>query len=124
MGNLVAWTVVFLLVGPPLVFLAGALLFAGAAMLPDTPRRVRESFRCPLLGRLVTADFLVPWRATQAAKVVSCSAFPGGQVRCQGACCALTEVQWSAPRTLFPRWAMTAGGPVAWRSLEPPSPIR
>lgn len=124
MVDLVAWMVVLLLVAPPLVVVAGALLLAGAAMLPDTPRRLRESFWCPFKARAVTADFLVPARATHASHVVSCSAFPGGHVRCQGACRELTEVQWGASRGLFPRWALTADGPVAWRGLEASPPAR
>jgi hypothetical protein len=123
MVEYVAWMVVLLLVGPPLMLLAGGFLFAAAAMLPDTPRRLRESFWCPFKARLVTADFLVPIRAAQASEVVSCSAFPGGHVRCKGACRSLTHVEWGASRGMFPRWALTADGPVSWRSPEaPPSP--
>jgi hypothetical protein len=118
MVDLVAWMVVLLLVGPPLVFLAGGLLFAGAAMLPESPRRLRESFWCPIKARFVTADFLVPARSAHPSEVASCSAFPGGHVRCQGACRALADVQWGAPRVAFPRWALTAAGPVSWRSVE------
>jgi hypothetical protein len=124
MVDLVAWMVLFLLVAPPLALLAGALLFAAAAALPDTPRRLRESFWCPFKARIVTADFLVPARAAHAAEVAACSAFPGGPVRCQGACRALTEVRWGASRALFPRWALTADGPVAWRSAGGSPPAR
>ena len=122
MIDLVAWMVVFLLVAPPVAFLAGGLLLAGAAMLPDSPRRVRQGFWCPWKARFVTADFLVRTGATRASEVVACSAFPDRRVRCRGACRALTEVHWGVPRGLFPRWALTADGPVAWRSEDGTKP--
>jgi hypothetical protein len=115
MMDVLAWMVVLILVGPPIALLAGGGLLAGAAMLPDSPRRVRQAFWCPWKARQVTADFLVRAGAVHASEVAACSAFADSRVRCQGACRQLTEVHWGESRGLFPRWALTADGPVAWR---------
>ena len=117
MPNLLAWMVVLLLVGPPLVFAIGAVLILVAAILPSAPRRLRETFCCPWAGRVVTADFLVPEGAPHPTEVVSCTAFRDPKrVRCGSACRAIADVQWGVSRGVFPRWALTAGGPVTWRS--------
>jgi hypothetical protein len=117
-GWLLAWMVVFLMVGPPVVMLAGGLLLAGAAMLPGTSRRVRERFWCPWKSRLVTVDFFVPPGAAHPSEVAACTAFRHPtRVLCQRACREVADVRWAVPPGMFPRWALTAGGPISWRSV-------
>ena len=114
MVNLLGWMVVLLLVGPPLVILAGVALTLVAAVLPDT-RRVRETFRCPWTDRLVRVDFLVREGAPHPSEVACCTAFRDPtRVSCKKACRGIADVRWGLSRGLFPRWALTAGGPVAW----------
>ncbi len=117
MLELVARTVVVLLIGPLLLIGVAGLLLVGAAIFSSSPRRVRETFRCPLTQRVVTVDFLVPEGAAQPSKVVSCTAFqiPEG-VTCKSPCREFAEVSWGLSRGVFPRWALTAGGLVTWRS--------
>lgn len=113
MGTLVT----LLLLGPlVLIGVVGFLLLA-AAVLPSRSRRVRETFRCPLTHKLVTADFLVPEGAAHPSGVVSCTAFPVAEkITCSRRCRELAEVRWGLSRGVFPRWALTAGGTVTWRS--------
>lgn len=114
-GALLGTTVVLLLVGPILLFWAmGVLLFVASA-LPSS-HRLRETFRCPWTKRVVTADFLVPEGAAHPSEVVSCTAFRDPQkVTCRKPCREFADVRWGMSR-MFPRWAMTADGPVSWRS--------
>lgn len=114
---LVATMVVVLLIGPLLIIGAIGLLLIAAATLSRAPRQLRETFRCPWTRRVVTVDFLVPERAAHPSEVASCTAFPNPQqITCKKACRELAEVRWGLSRAVFPRWALTAGGPVSWRS--------
>jgi hypothetical protein len=91
MLSALAWIVTVLLVGPPLLFsliiLGGGLLALTAALLHSGPRRVRETLRCPWIGRVVTADFLVRAATAPPSDVVSCTAFPDPQrITCKKLC--------------------------------------
>jgi len=91
---LVATLVLVLLVGPLLVIAAVGLSLLAAAVLPGSPRRVRESFECPVTGRVVTADFLVPEGAAHPSEVASCTAFRNPeQVTCKMGCRQLADVR-------------------------------
>ncbi|MFZ1057709.1 MAG: hypothetical protein WAP47_00815 [Candidatus Rokuibacteriota bacterium] len=46
--------VVVLLVGPLLVIAAVGLSLLAAAVLPGSPRRVKETFECPVTGKVVS----------------------------------------------------------------------
>jgi len=119
---LVATFVVLLLVGPLLLIAAVGILLVAAAMLPASPQRIRESFPCPWTGRIVVADFLVPEGAARPSDVVSCTAFPNPErVICTKPCLRLAEVRWGLSRGVFPRWALTAGGMVTWRTVSEPA---
>lgn len=116
---LAATLVLVLLVGPLLVIAALGLSLLAAAVLPGSPRRVRDSFECPVTGRVVTADFLVPDGTAHPSEVVSCTAFRNPeQVTCKKGCRDLADVRWGLSRAVFPRWALTANGTVTWRSPE------
>jgi len=122
MLELVAAMVVLFLVGPFLVIGAYGGLLLVAGLLPSSPRRVRERFDCPVTKGTVTAEFLVPEGAAHPRQVSSCTAFRDPQrVTCQQACCEVADVRWGMPRGVFPRWALTANGPVGWRSAEEPA---
>lgn len=109
--------VIFLLVGPLLVIGAAGVLLIVAALLPSSPRRIRERVRCPLTGRVVTADFVVPEWSAHPAEVASCTAFPDpARVTCARQCRERAEVVWGLPRGVFPRWALIASGLVTWGS--------
>lgn len=115
--SLVATMVLILLVGPLLLIGAAGLLLVVAAILPSSPRRIRETFRCPWTGRVVTADFLVPEGAGHPSNVVSCSAFPNPErITCKKPCRDFAEVRWDLSRGVFPRWALIADGTVTWRT--------
>ncbi|MBI4590223.1 MAG: hypothetical protein HY725_15425 [Candidatus Rokubacteria bacterium] len=115
--ELVGTMVVVLLVGPLLLIGATGLLLLAAAVFPSTPRRVRETFRCPVTKRVVTADFTVPEGAEHPAEVTSCTAFPNrARITCKKDCREFAEVRWGLSRAVFPRWALTAGGLVTWRN--------
>lgn len=115
---LIATAVLVLLVGPLLVIGVVGVLLVAAALLPSDARRIRETFRCPWTGRLVTADFLVPQGAAHPLEVTSCTAFPDPQrVRCTKPCREFAEVRWGLSRAVFPRWALIADGRVTWRSV-------
>jgi hypothetical protein len=123
MLNVLAGAIVFLLIGPPLIFGMGFVLLGVAAALPATPRRLRERFYCPWMRRLVTADFLAAEGARHPTDLLACSAFAEPtRVTCQKLCRQAALIQWGIPRGMFPRWALTAGGPTAWRDAE--SPVR
>ncbi len=113
MLTLVGTLVVFLLIGPlVLIAIAGVLLLA-AAFVGDGSQRTRATVRCPVTGNRVTADFLVPVGDTHPSEVISCSAYsPPRRVACKKACRDVTEVRWGARFGMFPRWALTANGPV------------
>ncbi|MBI3029820.1 MAG: hypothetical protein HYY64_09940 [Candidatus Rokubacteria bacterium] len=114
---MVGTMVVVLLVGPLLVIGAVGLLLLAAAIFSGSPRRVRESFECPVTGKLVTADFLVPEGAAHPLAVASCTAFRDPErVRCQSPCREFADVRWGLSRAVFPRWALTANGTVTWRT--------
>lgn len=109
--------VVILLIGPLLLIGVGGVLLLTAALLPSTPRRLRETFRCPWTGRVVTADFLAPEGAAHPSEVASCTAFPNPEeVTCRKPCRELAGVDSGLSRAVFPRWALTAGGLITWRS--------
>ncbi len=117
--GLVGTVVLVLLVGPLLVIGAVGLSLLAAAVLPGSPRRVRESFECPVTGRVVTADFVVLDGTAHPSEVVSCTAFRNPEwVTCKKGCRELADVHWGLSRAVFPRWAMTANGMVTWRSPE------
>ena len=110
--------VVLLLVGPLLLLGAVAILILVAGIFPGNSRRVRESFRCPVTGRVVTADFLVAEGAAHPSEVASCTAFPNPErITCKKPCRDFAEAHWGLSRGVFPRWALTADGMVTWRSV-------
>ena len=114
---LIGTMVVVLLVGPLLVIGAVGLLLLAAAIFSGSPRRVRESFECPVTGRVVTAEFLVPEGAKHPAEVASCTMFPNrARIACKKDCRRFADVRWGLSRAVFPRWALTADGTVTWRS--------
>jgi hypothetical protein len=122
MLEIVASGVVLLLMGPLLLIGVVGLLLLGAAILPRGPRRVRETFRCPSAGRVVTADFLVSEGAVHPAQVVSCTAFRDPeQITCTKPCRQFVEAWWGLPRGVFPRWALIAGDVVTWRDAGAPA---
>jgi hypothetical protein len=122
MLEFLAGAVVVLLIGPPLVLAAGFVLLGLAAALPATPRRVRERFYCPWMRRTVNADFLVAEGARHPTDLLACTAFAEPtRVTCQKLCRQATTVKWGVPRGMFPRWALTAGGPTSWREVTPAS---
>ena len=115
--SLVSTMVVVLLVGPLLLIGVAGFLVLAAALFPRSPRRIRETFRCPWSHRVVTADFLVPEGAAHPSDVASCSAFSNPEkVVCTKPCRELAEVRWGLSRAAFPRWALIADGLVTWRS--------
>jgi hypothetical protein len=117
MLELLGTSVVLLLVGPLLVIGLGGLLLVLATLVPGTSRRVRETFRCPVTGRVVTADFVVREWAPHPSEVASCTAFPDPQlITCTRPCRELADTRWGLSRGVFPRWALIAGGLVTWRS--------
>jgi hypothetical protein len=110
-----AWFVVLVLVGPPLVLAAGGALALVAALLPGSPRRIWQTFHCPWARRTVTAEFLAAEGARHPSEVAACSAFAvPTRVACQKHCRDVADLDWGLSRGLFPRWALTAGGPVVW----------
>ncbi len=114
---LVATLVLILLVGPLLVIGAVGLSLLAAAVLPGSPRRLRETFECPVTGKVVTADFLVPEGTEHPAEVASCTTFPNrAKIACKKDCLEFADVRWGLSRGVFPRWALTANGTVTWRS--------
>ncbi|MBI4611682.1 MAG: hypothetical protein HY726_22055 [Candidatus Rokubacteria bacterium] len=116
MFNLLAALAVLLLVGPLLLIGLAGLVLLAAVIVPTTPRRLKETFWCPWARRVVTVEFLVPQGAAHPAEVATCSAFPNSErITCKRLCRDAAEVRWGLSRGVFPRWALTAGGPVAWR---------
>ena len=123
MLNALAWMVVVLLVGPPLLvtllILAGGFLVLTAAILPSTPRRVREPFQRPWIGRVLTADFLVREAAAHPSEIVFGAAFSDPQ-RTTGKRGRAETGQTSGgvlPRSIPPVGADGEGpGPVAART--------
>jgi len=114
--SLVATMVVILLVGPLLLIGAAGLLLIVAAISPSSPRQIRETFRCPWTGRVVTADFLVPEGALHPAEVAACTAFLNPEeITCKKPCRQLAQVRWGLSRGVFPRWALIADGTATWR---------
>jgi hypothetical protein len=118
------WAVAALLVAPPVVLTAAGALLALAAVIPGA-RRLRETFLCPFARRVVTADFLVAEGAAHPHDLAACTAFKvPANVTCAKRCCAMAEVRWGLSRAAFPRWSLTAGGPVGWRDAERAAPAR
>jgi hypothetical protein len=114
---LVSMLVVVLLVAPLLLMAAAGFLVFAVTLIPRSPRRLRQTFRCPWSHRLVTADFLVPEGSAHPSEVTSCSAFSNPEkVLCTKPCRELAEVRWGLSRAVFPRWALIADGLVTWRS--------
>ncbi|KRT72734.1 MAG: hypothetical protein XU13_C0020G0002 [Candidatus Rokubacteria bacterium CSP1-6] len=114
---LVGTAVVLLLVGPLLVIGAVGLLVLAAAIFSGSPRRLRETFECPVTGKVVTAEFLVPEGAKHPAEVASCTTFPNrARIACKKDCRRFADVRWGLSRAVFPRWALTANGTVTWRT--------
>lgn len=126
MSALLGTLVVALLVGPLLlVVVVGALLFLAAALMPGASRGVRETFRWPWTGRVVAVDYIVPEWGGHPTEVVACTAFRDPKrVGCPKPCREVAEVLWGPSRGVFPRWALTSGGVVTWRSAEEPAPAR
>jgi hypothetical protein len=116
--------VTVLLVAPPVVLTAAGALLVLAAVIPGA-RRLRETFLCPFARRAVTADFLVAEGAVHPHDLAACTAFAvPTRVTCAKRCCAMTDVRWGLSRVAFPRWSLTAGGPVGWRDGEEAAPTR
>jgi hypothetical protein len=114
--------VVLLLLGPLVLMGLVASLVVFAALLPNSGRRVRETFFCPWTRKVVTADFLVPESAAHPSEVASCTAFLDPErVACKKFCREAADVQWGLSRGVFPRWALTAGGVVTWRGPGEPA---
>ena len=114
--------VVLALVGPLLVVGAMGLLFLVAGIVPAKTSQVRETFRCPVTRRIVTADFLLEERANCPFQVSSCTAFRDPKrITCDKACRIFAQADWGPPRGIFPRWALTAGGLVTWREAGEPA---
>lgn len=121
--NLLATSVVVVLVGPLLLIGLVAVLLIVAGIFPSTPRRLTETFWCPWVRRVVTVEFLVPKEATHPSEVVSCTAFPDAErITCRRACREAADVRWGLSRGVFPRWALTAGGAVVWRPASSSAP--
>ena len=118
MLEMVARIVVLFLIGPLVLIGIMGLLFLAAGISSRPPRRIRETFLCPVTNRVVTAEFLVPERAAHPTRVVSCTAFSDpGKVACKKKPCRkFAEVSWGPTRGIFPRWALIAGGVVTWRN--------
>jgi hypothetical protein len=129
----VAIFVLLVVFGPPLVIVSGLLILCGiAAFSTDGPRRVRQTFQCPVSNRTVTADFAVPAGAAHPTSVVSCSAFSAfghpTRVTCAQRCLDAAEVHWTPPVGLFGRWALISDGVVPFagstgRAPEPPAKV-
>lgn len=125
MLEMVGRTVVLLLMGPLLLIGVVAFLVIAAALFPHGQRRVKETFRCPWTGRVVTADFLVSEWMAHPSEVAACTAFPNPErVGCKKPCRAIAEANWGLSRGVFPRWALIADGTVTWRSAAEPASAR
>jgi hypothetical protein len=126
MLDLLAAMVVLVLVGPLLII--GAVGLLGLLLLVTSPfsenlRRTKETFRCPLTKRIVTAEFLLPEGAAYPREVMTCTAFRDPKrIVCNKGCLAFAQADWGPSRGIFPRWALTAGGVVTWR--EPDVSVR
>ncbi len=119
MLQLMGLMVAVLLVGPLVLIATAGLLLVVAALLPRSPRRVRETFPCPVTGRVVTADFVVADGAAHPSEVAWCTAFPNPErVTCKKLCRDFAEAHWGLSRGVFPRWALTGDGTVTWRNVE------
>jgi hypothetical protein len=108
----VAVFVLLVVFGPLLVIVPGLLILCGIGMFASgESRRARQTFECPVRHRPVTADFVVPVGAARPESVSSCSAFPDPtRVTCAQGCLQAAEVHWSAPVSLFGRWALVSDG--------------
>ncbi len=86
--ELVAFLVFFLLAIPNiLIWVAAILIIPAVLILSSNPRRVKETFWCPLAGRAVSADFLVPKGAERPTDVASCTVFANpGLITCGKVC--------------------------------------
>lgn len=120
----VATFVMLVVFGPPLLIVAGFLILCGIGLFfSDGPRRVRQTFECPVRHRAVTADFAVPGGAAQPSSVVSCSAFGDPtRVTCAQPCLDAAVVHWTPPVGLFGRWALISDGVVPFAASTGPAP--
>jgi hypothetical protein len=119
MLELVARVVVVMLVAPILLIGAVGFLLVVAGAFSRAPRRVRETFTCPLTQRVVIADFLVSEWAQHPSDVVTCTRFSDPErITCKKACREFADAQWGLSRGIFPRWALIADGVTTWREVE------
>jgi len=111
--------VVAILVAPILLIGVAGIMLVVASALPRAPRRIRGTFRCPLIKRDVTADFLVSEWAEHPSQVMMCTRFPDpDRVTCKKPCREFAEARWGLSRGVFPRWALIADGVTTWREVE------
>jgi hypothetical protein len=110
LDSIVGGILLFILLSPLFVLLLTLFVLAPLAHLMTPPPSVaRASITCPVTGREVSAAFLTASGAEHPADVLSCSAFPGGTVRCAKGCLAQSHVGW-APSPMVPRYALVADG--------------
>jgi len=122
MLGLLGMFVVALLVIPLLIIAVGGFLLIAAGLIPETPRRARETFLCPWSKRVVTVDFLLPVGAARPSEVASCTAFKDpSRVTCPKDCREMVMASFGVSRGVFPRWALISDGLVTWRSAEEPA---
>lgn len=121
MLELLGAMVVVLLVGPLVVIAGAGVLLLLTAVCPGGPYRARTRFRCPWTRRVVRAEFLMRAGAAHPSDVGACTAFRNPErITCTKPCRELADVRWTAPRGIFPGWALTAGGPVMWEEARTP----
>ena len=122
----VATFVMLVVFGPPILIVSGLLILCGIGLFfSDGPRRVRQTFECPVRHCTVTADFAVPVGAAQPSSVVSCSAFADPtRVSCAQGCLDAAVVRWTPPVGLFGRWALISNGGVPFAASTGPAPER
>jgi hypothetical protein len=104
--------VLLVVFGPMLIIVPSLLILCGVGMFAaGHSRRARRTFECPVRHRRVTADFVVPVGAARPESVSACSAFADPtRVTCTQGCLEAAEVHWSAPVSLFGRWALVSDG--------------
>ena len=99
-----------IVMSPLLMLLLTAFVLVPLALL--APRAVsiaRASFTCPVTNRAVSAGFVTAPGADHPTDVVSCSMFPGGDVRCAKGCLDHAHTEWE-PSPMTPRYALIADG--------------
>lgn len=112
--SVLAMLVAVLVFGPLLVLVPWILFLCAVGLFAaESPFRVRQRLECPVRGRAVTADFVVPLGAGQPASVASCSAFRDPtRVTCAQGCLEAAAVRWAPPVGVFAGWALTSDGAV------------